>query len=205
MLVCGWVYFQVFPNSWKRWEIWILEKPRLYFQVFFAEKFENWDFCPLAIILGQMVRVSNMTCGAREEPRSSFTWILPWRNVIFPILILKCSFLLKKDFIALFHGWGSTASRIKWEPPWGGSLLFPIKLPEITGTHFLLTSEGQTTQIMKSNPKNGVLVVAKMLFPRVDGGFWLYYTSDSYKNIQTNIDCAFQFCSYSLVAELRKI
>ena len=51
------------------------------------------------------------------------------------------------------------------------------KFPEIAGTHFLLTSEGQTTQILKSDPKKGVSVVAKMLFPQVDEGFWLYYTS----------------------------
>ena len=52
------------------------------------------------------------------------------------------------------------------------------KFPEIAGTHFLLTSEGQTTQIlMKSDPKKGASVVAKMLFPQVDKGFWLYYNS----------------------------
>ena len=51
------------------------------------------------------------------------------------------------------------------------------KLPEIAGTHFLSTSEGQTTQILKSDPKKGVSVVAKMLFPQVDKGFWLYYNS----------------------------
>ena len=52
------------------------------------------------------------------------------------------------------------------------------KFPEIAGTHFLLTSEGQTTQIlMKSDPKKGASVVAKMLFPQVDKGFRLYYNS----------------------------
>ena len=54
------------------------------------------------------------------------------------------------------------------------------KFPEIAGTYFLSTSEGQTTQILKSDPKEGVLVIAKMLFSqvvRVDEGFWLYHTS----------------------------
>ena len=37
--------------------------------------------------------------------------------------------------------------------------------------------QGQTTQILKSYPKKEVSVVAKMLFPQVDEGFWLYYTS----------------------------
>ena len=85
--------------------------------------------------------------------------------------------------MVLFCGCGSTASRLEWEPLWGGSLLFTIKFPEIGGTHLLLISEGQTTQILKSDPKKGVLVVAKMLFPQVDEGFWLYYTSLWYKNI----------------------
>ena len=45
--------------------------------------------------------------------------------------------------------------------------------PEIAGTHFLSTSDRQTTQILKSNPKKGVSVVAKMLVPQVqvDEGF----------------------------------
>ena len=61
-----------------------------------------------------------------------------------------------------FHGWGSTASRLEWEPFWGGSLLFTIKFLEIADTHFLSTSEGQTTQILKSEPKKGLSFVAKM-------------------------------------------
>ena len=48
---------------------------------------------------------------------------------------------------------------------------FTIEFPEIAGTHFLSTSEGQTTQILKSDPKKGVSVVTKMLFPQVDEGF----------------------------------
>ena len=70
--------------------------------------------------------------------------------------------------MALYHRWGSTASRLEWEPVSGGSLLFAIKLQEIVGTHFLSTSEGQTTQILKSDPKKGVSVVAKILFSQVD-------------------------------------
>ena len=41
----------------------------------------------------------------------------------------------KKNFMAPFYGWGSTASRL--EPLRGGSLLFTIKFPEIPGTHFI--------------------------------------------------------------------
>ena len=50
---------------------------------------------------------------------------------------LKCSQLiewLKKNFITIFYGWSSTASRL--EPLLGGSLLFTTKFPKIPGTHF---------------------------------------------------------------------
>ena len=95
-------------------------------------------------------------------------------------------FLMKKEtYGPCLFGWSSTASRLEWKPLWGGSLLFTIKFPEIAGTHFLSTSEGQTTQILKSDPKKEyqLSVVAKMLFSQVDEGFWLYYTSFWYKNI----------------------
>ena len=41
----------------------------------------------------------------------------------------------KKNFMAPFYGWGSTASRL--QPPRGGSLLFTTKFPEIPSTHFV--------------------------------------------------------------------
>ena len=95
-------------------------------------------------------------------------------------------FFMKKKLYDPVHGWGSTASRLEWEPLWGGSLLFTIKFPEIAGIHFLLTSEWQTTKILKSDPKKGVSVVAKMSFPQEDEGSWLYYANFWYKNIETN-------------------
>ena len=45
----------------------------------------------------------------------------------------KC--IYKKNFMAPFYGWGSTASSL--EPLRGGSLLFTTKFPEIPGTHFI--------------------------------------------------------------------
>ena len=42
--------------------------------------------------------------------------------------------LKKKNFMAPFYGWGSTASRL--QPLQGGSLLFTIQFPENPGTHF---------------------------------------------------------------------
>ena len=40
-----------------------------------------------------------------------------------------------KNIMAPFYGWGSTASRL--QPLRGGSLLFTIRFPEISGTHFI--------------------------------------------------------------------
>ena len=42
--------------------------------------------------------------------------------------------ILKKNFMAPFYGWGSTASRL--EPLREGSLLFTTKFPDIPSTHF---------------------------------------------------------------------
>ena len=42
---------------------------------------------------------------------------------------------LKLNFMAPFYGWGSIASRLQPLP--GGSLLFTIQFPEISGTHFI--------------------------------------------------------------------
>ena len=41
---------------------------------------------------------------------------------------------LKKNFMAPYYGWGSTASRL--EPLRGDSLFFTTKFPETPGTHF---------------------------------------------------------------------
>ena len=55
---------------------------------------------------------------------------------------LRCDFenvgsplKLKKNSVAPFYGWGSTASRLHLLR--GDSLLFTIKFPEIPGTHFI--------------------------------------------------------------------
>ena len=43
-------------------------------------------------------------------------------------------FCFKKNFMAPFYGWGSTASRLE---QLRGSLLFTTKSSEIPGTHFI--------------------------------------------------------------------
>ena len=50
----------------------------------------------------------------------------------------------KKNFVAPFYGWGSTASRL--EPLRGGSLLFTTKFPEIPSTHFIDGTPGLAIQ-----------------------------------------------------------
>ena len=60
-----------------------------------------------------------------------------WILFYIPKVILKLYLFFKKkkqNFMAPFHGWGSTASRL--DPLWGGSLLFTTKFPKISGTHF---------------------------------------------------------------------
>ena len=44
-------------------------------------------------------------------------------------------FFFKKNFMAPFYGWSSTASSL--EPPRGVSLPFTTKFREIPGTHFI--------------------------------------------------------------------
>ena len=55
--------------------------------------------------------------------------------------------------------------------------ILPLSSQKLLVLIFLSRSGGQTTQILKPDPKKGVQVVAKMLFSQVDEGFWLYYTS----------------------------
>ena len=51
-------------------------------------------------------------------------------NDLLPILNAQVmEKLLKKNFMAPFNGWGSTASRL--QPLRGGSLLFTTQFPEI--------------------------------------------------------------------------
>ena len=53
-----------------------------------------------------------------------------------PLLLIKTiKKANKKNFMAPFYGWGSTASRL--QPLRGGSLLFTIQFPGIPGTHFI--------------------------------------------------------------------
>ena len=58
-------------------------------------------------------------------------------NISFEIQLFKSPNVTKKkkNFMAPFYGWDSTASRL--EPLRGGSLLFTTKFPEIPGTHFI--------------------------------------------------------------------
>ena len=51
------------------------------------------------------------------------------------IVLCNCIVLKKKNFMALFHGWGSTASSL--QPLQGGSLLFTTKFSKYPGTHFI--------------------------------------------------------------------
>ena len=56
-------------------------------------------------------------------------------EVFYEEIVLKHIQRLKKDFMAPFYRWGSTASRL--EPLRGGSLLFTTKFSEVPGTLFI--------------------------------------------------------------------
>ena len=77
----------------------------------------------------------------RKQTRALITYITSNLNDIVNHQLTKtCSKLailltFKKNFMAPFYGWGSTASRL--EPLRGGSLLFTTKFPEVPGTHFI--------------------------------------------------------------------
>ena len=76
---------------------------------------------------------------------------------------------MKKRLSGLFSGMGLDCLKARMRTTLRRQFTFyDIKFPEIVGTHFLSTSEGQTTQILKSDPKKGVSVVAKILFSQVD-------------------------------------
>ena len=121
------------------------------------------NFSAVAVPLDPLVTYiyiqHEMSCNC-PQPRPSFAWILALRNIIslrniiFPIIdqySWSSSVLFYEKATTLygsFHGWGWTASRLEWEPLWGGCLLFNIKFPEIAGTQFLSTSEWQTAQIL---------------------------------------------------------
>ena len=60
-------------------------------------------------------------------------YVVPYLVLYGTVLRLKKT--LKKNFMAPFYGWGSTASRL--QPLRGGSLLFTTMFPEV-----LSTSEG---------------------------------------------------------------
>ena len=76
-----------------------------------------------------------MTLQYREDAE----WLLKVKkelevvNIQNNVVIIKED--VKKNFMAPFYGWGSTASRLV--PLRGGSLLFTAKFPDIPGTHFI--------------------------------------------------------------------
>ena len=74
--------------------------------------------------------------------------------------------------MAIFHGWGSTASRL--ESLWGGSLPFTISSQKLLLLIFYqpLKEEQHKSKIWPKEKSIGPYV-AKMLFPQVDEGFWL--------------------------------
>ena len=72
--------------------------------------------------------IPNTSLWCSNQPLHYGSWTLKLKGKLKTMII-------KKNFIALFYGWGSTASRL--QPLWGGSLPFTIQFPENPGTHFI--------------------------------------------------------------------
>ena len=73
----------------------------------------------------------------RKKKTVSPNWLIFGTSVALPVcmkLAKLFQLFFKKNFVAPFYGWGSTASRLV--PVQGGSLLFTSKFPHIPGTHF---------------------------------------------------------------------
>ena len=85
------------------------------------------------------------------------------------ILIFK-----KKNFMALFYGWGSTASRL--EPLRGGRLLFTTKFREIPGTHFIGLWR------MRGWANHGATQWIWMQYPWVGNQLYIFWNPMSCKN-----------------------
>ena len=88
------------------------------------------------------------------------------------ILIIKCSFLWKQEFMALFHGWGSTASSSRLELLGGGSILCSIKFSEVAGCYSFFINLWRTNNAnaeIWSKERSIGPYVATMLFPQVLG------------------------------------
>ena len=81
-------------------------------------------------------------CNGKKMIKRNFYYLSDWLSVSIHttnirILQIGMDYIFKKKqtFMVPFHGWGSTASRLK--PLRGGSLLFTIQFPEIPGTQSL--------------------------------------------------------------------
>ena len=83
------------------------------------------EFYPAAVI-------RKMYCNLKMHSKHSSCCS---EEILDRFIYTKKNFIKKKNFMAPFYGWGSTASRL--EPLRGGSLLFTTKFPEVPGTHFI--------------------------------------------------------------------
>ena len=132
--------------------------------------------------LASYIYIQHETSRILLQPSPSFAWILPLHNNYFPnhrsIMILKCSFLWKKRQTLWPFSWmGFRCLKARMRTILRRQFFLSLSSQKFLVLIFLSTSEGQTTQILKSDPTKGVSIAAKMLFPQANEGFWLYYTS----------------------------
>ena len=114
-----------------QWNIW--KWPWNYDKRYSLANLRFWNFVDMSVrsTLKKIVHFLSPTS------QKKVTWAAG--KTFFCLIQTKCYFLfpikLKKNFMAPFYGWVSTASRL--ELLRGGSLPFSTRFPEIPGTHFI--------------------------------------------------------------------
>ena len=98
----------------------------------------------------------------------------------------QCSKEIKKNFMAPFYGWGSTASRL--EPLRGGSLLFTTKFPEILNiANFCNQGLGRSCEFCQVRFRVGTFKFQK--FSIFQAHEWLKCTLHDFKTMLIFLDC----------------
>ena len=126
-------------------------RPRAFAEIFGGTKCcGKYQNSPKILLENVLILNENVNCHNTIVNMTLYIWDSGSQYLLFNIFTWKkpvyvsCKLLVffqnlidkkKQNFMAPFYGWGSTASRL--QPLWGGSLLFTIQFPEITGTHFI--------------------------------------------------------------------
>ena len=146
--------------------------------------------------LATYIYIQHETSRICLQPRPSFAWILPLRNIIiiFPIIDQKSwssnvLFYEKKRLYGPFSWMEFNCLKAR-NTLRRQFTFYHNYAPRNCWYSFFInlwTSTNNTNTEIWSKERSINPHVAKMLLHQVDEGFWLYYTNARYKNIYTNI------------------